>query len=234
MAKVPRQRSETYFLNLQEAGLAQLSTKRGDRSHKSAVAKKLPPTKVSIGVAPLQDLFVLIQNPWDMSAVIDKRENPETEKYEYLVTFTGLSSIAARWLSITDLVKSRKKSLVEEYEKKKAKAVKGKTHIAAFYNMEDQVVVQWHEHPFFIVSYGGGQVNHFCVVGVNKDKTTLKCKHAKHSKQPTHQAHVALVTKHMEKAGLVLAEGTIKLAINVANSQPQQVSAAIYITSCSW
>jgi hypothetical protein len=130
--------------------------------------------------------------------VIDKRLS-SNDKYEYLVTYKNYPKSCASWVSAKDI---RNKNLILAFEEQRDQLMKEKRHLASWYPYTEQFVVQWKNLPFFIVPYGSGQLNNFCVVGLDKNGKFLKCKHVHNPNQPQHQVHVKLVQKEMAKLEL--------------------------------
>jgi Chromo (CHRromatin Organisation MOdifier) domain len=144
--------------------------------------------------------------------VVDKRLNAEKNRFQYLVKYKKWGNVCNSWKNPEDISDS---SLVREFELQRIKLVEEKRHIAAWYPFGEELVVQWHDHPFFILSHGGGQINKFCVVGVNRAGTALICKHAHHPNHPQHQVHIQLVEKEMKNLNLCLRNKIIRSAFDV-------------------
>ena len=104
---------------------------------------------------------------------------------------------------------------MQEFEEKRVKQIRDKTHLAAWYPFKEELVIQWKDHPFFIVSYGGGQFNKFCIVGMDKKQSALKCKNTHQPNQPVHLVHVQMVEKELLKLGLKLHNKTISPATDL-------------------
>ena len=102
-----------------------------------------------------------------------------------------------------------------------------KVHVAAWYPFGEQFVIWWKDHPFFIVPYGSGQINKFCVVGLDKTGKQLKCKNTKHPNHPQHQVHLQLVQKEMTKLNLTIHNKTIceKRVVTVEEGQEDRIQA---------
>ena len=164
--------------------------------------QRTPSTRLSLAIAEtLPEVYVSIETKWDIEKVLDKRMNEDLKHYQYLVKYKGWSNVCNCWVNPADILDP---SLVEQFELKRLQQVKEKQHVAAWYPFGEHFVVQWKQHPFFIVPYGGGQMNKFCVVGLNKSGLELKCKHAHHPNNPQHQVHVQIVKKEMTRLGLTI------------------------------
>ena len=138
--------------------------------------------------------------------IVKKRENTTEECYEFLVQFEGLSRTFDAWMKPKDI---QNPGLIQHYEATVLTEIAQKTHIAAWYPFKEDFAVQWLNLPYFAVSYGGGQLNKFCIVGFNKDKSKLVCKDATKKENPRHQAHVILVDRLLQSKGLVAFQGNI-------------------------
>ena len=171
-----------------------------------------PSQTVSLAISELlPEVFVEIETLWEDDEVLDKRKS-EAGYYEFLVKAKGMSRACARWKHpklITD------PELVREFEETRSKQLKDKTHLTAWYPFKEELVVQWKDYPFFIVSYGGGQFNKFCVVGLDKTRTSLKCKNCYQANQPQHQVHIQMVQRYMTAHSLKLHHKTISSAYDL-------------------
>lgn len=166
------------------------------------VPTQIPPTKISLAITEgLQDVFISISTLWVPECVVDKRMNVALGCYQYLMKFKGWSMVCNAWYNPKDILDC---TMVQKFEERRGKQVKEKRHVAAWFPYGENFVVRWKQHPFFIVPYGSGQLNKFCVVGVNKSGKALKCKHAHHPDHPQHQVHVQLVEKELSKQKLKL------------------------------
>jgi hypothetical protein len=159
----------------------------------------------------LPDMHIYIETVWEDEVVLDKRKSAEGH-YEYLVKGKGMSRTCVIWKHPKDITDPE---LVRMYEERRNKQIRDKTHLAAWYPFKEELVVQWKDAPFFIVSYGGGQFNKFCIVGLDRSRTSLKCKNANQSRLPQHQIHVHMVEKEIIKQGLRLHHKTISPATDL-------------------
>jgi len=122
---------------------------------------KAPSHNISLAVsAILPEVFVQIETLWVDEVVLDKRKSTDGS-YEYLVKAKGMSKLCAVWKSPVNIMDPE---LVRLFEQKRVNQIKDKTHLAAWYPFKEEMVVRWKNTPFFIVSYGGGQFNKFCIV----------------------------------------------------------------------
>jgi hypothetical protein len=192
------------------------------RSKTKEMLVKAPPTKLSLAItANMPEVFVSIGAILIMEQVLDKRYHAELKQYQYLVKYKGLDSMWNSWVNPGEI---KKVALVKEFEEQKSALVTQKKHIAAWYPLNEQLVVQWKDHSFFIVSHGSGELNNFCVVGINKLGTGIICKHTNHPNIPQHQVHVQLVEKEMEKLKLRIWNKTrIGSVFEVQNCPEEQL-----------
>ena len=153
------------------------------------------------------NVYVSINTRWVVEKLVDKRHNEELRCYQYLAKYEGFKDVCNRWLTPGEV----ELDMVKKFESKREKQVAAKEHVAAWYPFGEQFVVQWKSHPFFIVPYGGQQINNFCVVALDKTGKHLKCKDTKHPNHPQHQVHVQLVQKEMTKLNLTIRNKTICL-----------------------
>jgi hypothetical protein len=112
-----------------------------------------------------------------------------------------MSKLYNAWMSAKQI---RNTKLIKEFELNLATEIVQKHYIAAWYPFREDFAVQWHNASYFIVSYGGGQFNKFCIVGLNKEKNALKCRSSKNCNNPRHQGHVKLVEKLMKNNNLII------------------------------
>ena len=134
--------------------------------------------------------------------MVDKRLG-ECGKYEYLVMYKNFPRTCASWVSAKEIPK---KKLIEEFELTRDQLVKEQKHLAAWYTFDEHFVVRWENKPYFVVPYESGQLNNFCIVGLDTTKTKLKCTGVHNPGQATHQVHVKLVQAEMRKLGLQIAD----------------------------
>lgn len=154
---------------------------------------------IALAVSDLvPNCFVSIEAIWIDAEVLDKRKSTEGH-YEYLVRPQWMSSMCAVWKHPKDISKTH---LVQQFEEARMKQVPDKSHLATWYPFREDLVIRWKDTPFFIVSYGSGQFNNFCIVGLDKTNTVLKCKKAHHPHQTQHQIHVQMVAKELTKLNL--------------------------------
>jgi hypothetical protein len=85
--------------------------------------------------------------------------------------------------------------LIDEFERKRD--VDGNLLVNAisedFIPVTSLNVVRWGDSRFFLVPYGHGLINKFCIVGPNKDKSGLTCKGVHHPKTAIHLHHIKAV-----------------------------------------
>jgi hypothetical protein len=175
--------------------------------------KKGPPKDVSLAFSEfLPDVVIHIETLWIDEVVLDKRKREESNHYEYLIKPKWMGKFCAKWKFPNEVQDSE---LVRVFEEKRVQQIKDKRHLAAWYPFKEELVVQWKDYPFFIVSYGGGQFNKFCIVGLDKTRTALKCKNAHLPNQSLHQVHVQMVEKEMNRLGLCIHHKTISPANDI-------------------
>lgn len=160
--------------------------------------------RTSLPATNLSEVYISLPI-YEDEAVLDKRKSTQGH-YEFLVKPKGMSTWCATWKQPKDITNP---DLVKEYEEGRLTQVKFKNHFATWYPRREDLVVQWKNSPFFIVSYGAGQFNKFCIVGLDKTKKRLKCKNTHQSNMAHHQAHVGMVEKEMQKLGMAIRHKTI-------------------------
>ena len=156
---------------------------------------------------------VQIEKPLIPEKILDKRMNEELDHYQYLVKMENLSKLHAVWMGPKEV---HPQELVKEFEDHRATETSLKQTVAYWYPFGENFTVWWKDTPYFIVSYGGGQFNKFCIVGLDKEKKVLKCKNTSNCHTPRHQSHAKMVKKLMVQSGLVVYNKTIVLQSMVA------------------
>ena len=169
---------------------------------------------------PEQDVLIFnIVIDGIIESILDKRLDAESNRYQYLVKFYKRTSLLSSWQSATSVPHE----LIVEYEEQRARQIDLKRHVTSWFPFEEQFVAQWHNHPFFIVSYGAGQTNKFCVVGLDT-KRALTCKHASDPHKSQHVVHRKLVQEHMKKHQLVVHNRSIMTAAAAATMSVSEES----------
>lgn len=137
--------------------------------------------------------------------------NEELGHYQYLVKMVDLSKLHAIWMAPKEV----DQQLIKEFEDRRATETFQKQTAAYWYPFGENFSVRWKDTPYFVVSYGGGQFNKFCIVGLDKEKKVLKCKDASNCHTPRHQSHAKMVKELMMQSGLVVHNKTIVLQSTV-------------------
>lgn len=148
--------------------------------------------------------------------MVNKRENETGEFYEFLVKFDNMPRTCNAWIPANKVPER----LILAFESHLNSAISEKQHIAAWYPFREDFVVQWKNFPYFVVSYGAGQFNKFCIVGLSKDGKQLKCKNSKNCNVPRHQAHVKLVERLMKEKELIIHQKSIIKASELTPIEP--------------
>lgn len=200
---ISRPRSLSHQFQHQTAILSK-EAERTRSQHQTARVQRRQ--NISLAVSDLlPDCFVSIAAIWIDAEVLDKRKSAAGH-YEYLVRPQRMTAMCAVWKHPRDI---KNTELVREFEETRLKQIKDKTHLAAWYPFKEDLVVRWKDTSFFIVSYGNAQFNNFCIVGLDKTGTVLKCKKTHRPNQAQHQVHVQLVEKEMVKLQLKIHSKTI-------------------------
>ena len=91
---------------------------------------KWKPKPVSLAITELlPEIVVHAETEWEDEVVLDKRKG-FTGHYEYLVKSKGMSKMCAQWKQPGDISSAE---LVQEFEEKRVKQIRDKTHLAAWY-----------------------------------------------------------------------------------------------------
>lgn len=174
-----------------------------ERTTRSKFRQVAPPAEQRrLTLAMLPSVEVVISNDWEPEKIINSRVSSKTGKYEYLVVFKGTHTIFNSWKSTEDIVSEGLSHMVPEYESKLTKLTAEKQHLQAWYEERENFVMQWRSFPCFIVPYGGGEIQKFCAVVLNKKGNSLVCRKAHHPDHPVHKVHVHLVEKKLTELGL--------------------------------
>lgn len=188
--------------------------KKRSLSHEFAAIEKKAKKSVTLAAAPnFQDCFVDITPLLIPESIVDKRMNNNLGHYEYLVKFEATSKLYNAWLAPKDI---HKPQLIAAYEKARQAEISHQQHPISWYPFGEQFAVQWKTHPYFVVSYGAGQFNKFCIVGLDKTGQELKCKHTKNKNNPRHRVHLNMVAALMKSKDLVIHNSKIMSAASAA------------------
>jgi hypothetical protein len=161
------------------------------------------PKKITLAVQEIcPDFSVTIETLLIPKRVLDRRLNATKTSYEFLVEFQKVGAMHNRWMSTTEMRRYTK--LVTAFDERKRQLLESKQHVDSWYPYRESHVVRWRETGYFVVPYGGGQWNLFCVVGLNREKKELKCKHIHGDVGGVHTVHIHLVRQYMQEAGLVI------------------------------
>jgi hypothetical protein len=209
------QRSHNHQFEEEVAHLAQQQGRQLRRGCAKVVKVALAMTEA------LPEVYVSIQTPWVPEKVISKRYSEKLGCYEYLVKYESWGDFCNVWTSPTDL--EHCVHLVQQYEDLRNHCTREERDVEAFFPYEEGFAVQWKDFPYFVVPYGGGQWNNFCVVGLDHQKQKLKCKYTRNADVSVHLAHVQAVKKKMQQLTLCIHKGKILPAAQVAAMSSDEI-----------
>ena len=135
-----------------------------------------------------------LNNEYEVERLLSKRINEKKNIVEYLVKWKNYGDIWNSWQSVEDLVCD---DLLSEFEQKFA-ANSQSLPTADNYTLKQPV--RYLQSRYFVVSYGFGYTNAFCVVGPDKNCTALCCKGVAVTSVPHHTYHVKEVLKLFDPA----------------------------------
>jgi hypothetical protein len=138
------------------------------------------------------------EKEFEVQALVGRRVDEVRNKLQYLVQWKGYSEKYNSWECIDDLFCDQ---LIEEFERTRG----GDQSAAATLTVAGQLsrtdkVIQYLDTPYFLVPYGQGQFNKYCIVGPDANGTQMRCKHCRHPKTSHHLGHAAKVVVALNEA----------------------------------
>lgn len=159
-----------------------------------------------VPLAVLEDFATEVQSvlEWEEDTVIGKRKATDGG-YEYLVKPKDLTAMCAIWKRPFQILD---KTLVENFEMS-GSHIASHTSYVPWYTTRENINIQWKDYPYWIVAHGAGQLNKFCIVGLDKTGEQLRCKKTQNPNQTTHRSHATAVAEELTRLGLRIHHKTI-------------------------
>ncbi len=174
---------------------------------------KSKPVLLAAAEVMLPSVSVMIEPLLIPEKIVSKRYNKSLGHYQYLVKFERLSTLHSAWLAPK---KIRNRKLLDDYERRYSAETPLKQQAVSWFPFDEKFVVQWKDHPFFVVSYGAGQLNKFCIIGLDKTGLVLVCKGTKNRGGSRHLVHINMVKSLMTSKQLVIHNREIMSADQAA------------------
>ena len=162
------------------------------------------------------------QAEYEVEKILGRRINSTRNLVEYFIHWKNYSHTWDSWVLVSDL---NCDELISEFEQKKEATEDNLAHTlqaVGFFAPSSNTVVRYLDTNYFLVPYGGGKITKFCIVGPNKDKTELKCKHTK-KLMAHHAGHAKLVAQALKNN--LLAPLTLEMVVSKIGQQKHTQSA---------
>ena len=126
---------------------------------------------------------------YEVEQLLSKRVHPELQTIEYLVKWKGFSTSFNSWEPLDNLNCS---NLINEFDSTRERVSKEQ--------LVGDKIIQYGRSPYFCVPYGFGAPNTYCIVGPDKQQSSLKCKRTSHAYTSVHKSHVQKVMSFVEES----------------------------------
>lgn len=125
---------------------------------------------------------------WEVEALVGRRINASRNQLQYLVKWKDYSAVYNSWENIDDLFCEQ---LITQYESNREPehSLEADIIAAGYCAPLATNVIRYKETKYFLVPYGQGQPSKWCIVGPDRDLTTMRCKNCRHPKVAHHQGH---------------------------------------------
>lgn len=134
------------------------------------------------------------EDEWEVEHIMGRRVSTERNVIEYMIHWKGFDSSWDSWVLINDLHCDQ---LIEDFEGKKENSednLMATMEASGFIAPTIDKVVRYLSTSYFLVPYGMGRINQFCVVGPSSNKIKMKCT-SKHANVAHHLNHGKLVVQ---------------------------------------
>ena len=176
-------------LNAQFAQVVEAATAEGSSSNRRTRRATASVTHIQPTLLTGTSTNFAIEKTYEVEALLSKRFNEKKLIAEYLVKWKNWGHHWNSWENIENLLCEE---LLEDFEKKLAKTADADVVVKA---EPLQTPERFLKTRYFVLAYGFGYKNHFCVVGPDRDGTVFRCKDVSHSSLPQHCFHVSQVMK---------------------------------------